>query len=335
MKKILINSLKVISILLLIGIITYYMGPRPTPPTLVLPTYQNASSLTALEADLLASEAVEPGIKPGCEAKIVWADTSKKEKTKIAMMYIHGFGASREEGAPVHENLAKTFGCNLFLARMDEHGVQEGEGNFKELTVDSYIESAERAYHIAQQLGDSVIILATSAGGALSILLASRHPEIKALVTWSPCIRLASGTSGILAGPWGLQIARTLRGGDHNDWPFKKPIMANYWTNHQRFEGIVQFAVFIETFMQPATFAKVKCPFFLGYYYENEENQDKVVSVAAMREMYGQLGTPADQKREVNFPNAHDHVMSSSLTSDDWQGVERESARFIREVVLR
>ncbi len=335
MKKILLKLLKWTGILLLALVAVYFLGPRAAKPTLQLPTYTPAASLAALEADLQRTEAAEPGIKPGCEAQIVWADSTKKEKTKIAMIYIHGFGASHEEGKPVHTNIARAFGCNLLLARMDEHGVQEGEGNLAELTADSYIESAERSLHIAKQLGDSVIIMATSAGGALSLYLASRHPEIKALVNWSPCIRFASGTSGLLAGPWGIQLARQMRGGNHNDWPFKKPEMANYWTNHQRFEGVVQFAVFIETFMQPETFARVKCPYFMGYYYENEENQDKVVSVAAMREMFGQLGTTATLKREVNFTQSREHVIAYSNLSSDWQGVERESIAFLRDVLER
>lgn len=333
MKKFLFKTFKWLGFIAIGLVAVYLLGPRPAEPTFQVPAYQPAASLVALEQELARSEAAEPGIKPGCEATIVWADSTKKEKTRVVMMYIHGFGASHEEGAPVHRNLAKTFGCNLFLARMDEHGVQEGENNLLELTTDSYIESAERAYHIARQLGDSVVILATSAGGALSLLLASRHPEIKALVNWSPCIRLASGMSGVLAGPWGLSIARQVRGGNHNDWPFKKPIMANYWTNHQRFEGIVQFALFLERCMVPETFARVKCPYFMAYYYKDEDNQDKVVSVAAMREMFGQLGTPAALKHEISLPETGDHVIASQFVSKDWQGVERESAAFLRDIV--
>lgn len=333
MKKKIINFLKFLAALFLLGVVVYFMGPKPAPPVFALPKYTPAGSLTALESEVQASEAAEPGIKPDCKAQIVWADSTKKEKTKLVFLYFHGFGASREEGAPVHEEIARQYGANLYLARLDEHGVEEGENNMLELTADSYVESGEKALHIAQQLGDSVVILATSAGGGLSLFLASRHPEIKALVTWSPCIRLFSGLSGVLAGPWGLTIAQKTRGGLHNDWPFKKPGMAKYWTTHQRFEGIVQFSTFLETALVPETFAKVKCPVFVGYYYKDEENQDKVVSVAAMQEMFGQLGTPPALKREMAFPNTNNHVIACHITSDDWKGVEYESSRFLQEIV--
>ena len=333
MKKFLVNTFKILGVLVLVAVIGYFLGPKPKQPRYPAYSWQFPADLTALESEIHSTEMQEPGIKPGCEAKIVWADSSRKEKTKVAMIYLHGFGASREEGAPVHTSLAQSFGCNIFLARMDEHGVEEGDGNFCELTADSYVESAERALAIAQQLGDSVVILSTSGGAALGLFLASRHPEVKAVVTWSPCIRLFSGLSPVMAGPWGVHIARSVRGSKHNDWPFRKPEMTKYWTNHQCLEGAVHFATFLETAMVPATFAQIKCPVFVGYYYRDEENQDKVVSVKAMQEMYAALGTPAELKREMAFPNANDHVITSRIVSSDWEGVLRESASFIRDVV--
>jgi len=99
-----------------------------------------------------------------------------------------------------------------------------------------------------------------------------------------------------------------------------------------RWEGVIQFSVFLENTMLPATFARIKCPVFVGYYYENKEKQDHLVSVAAMQKMMPQLGTPARQQRIVNFPQSGDHVIGSQIISKDWQGVERESRAFLREV---
>ncbi len=334
MKKAVLLFGKILLGTVLLLFLVYQLGPRPAVPVFSQKQYALAASLAELEASIRASEAAEPGIKPNCEAKIVWADTAKKAKTPIALLYLHGFGASREEGAPLPEDLARRFGCNLYLARMDEHGVEEGEGNLCELTADSYVESAERALAIAQQLGDSVVILGTSGGGGLGIFLCSRHPEVKGLVTWSPAVRVFRKSASLLTGPWAMQLARWVTGKDHNDWPYRKPEQqAPYWTNHQCWEGVVQFTMFLKHAMTPKTFAAVRCPVFVGYYYENEEKQDKSVSVAAMKEMLAQLGTPAAHRREVNFPNAHDHVIGSQILSSDWQGVERESAKFMEEVL--
>ncbi|MFX8354900.1 hypothetical protein ABTL90_19390, partial [Acinetobacter baumannii] len=75
-----------------------------------------SSNATDLEKQVTAIEAVHK-IKPNNQARIVWANDSIKEKTEYAIVYLHGFSASQEEGNPVHINIAKYFGCNLYLSR--------------------------------------------------------------------------------------------------------------------------------------------------------------------------------------------------------------------------
>lgn len=322
-------------IALLVGI--YFLGPKPKPPVFDPPPLENlaALSLTDLEKTISEKENAVENIKPDCKARIVWADSLKKEKTKVVMLYLHGFGASYAEGAPVNIDLAKRFGCNLFLARLSEHGIETGakNENLLKFNADEYYDSAERALHIAQQLGDSVVIIGQSGGAAMSLFLASRHPELKGLVLYSPAIQVFRKDGQLMSEPWGLELAHLVTGKEHNDWVFRKPEQAKYWTNHQRFEGIVQFTTFQKYAMIPETFAKIKCPVFMGYYYENEENQDKVVSVEAMKTMFEQLGSPPQYKRAVDFVNAKAHVITSPLTTDDWQTVEAESVKFIQEIL--
>lgn len=319
--------------LIALGLIIFFLGPEPAKPNFEMPHFDNVASLTALEQEIDASEKQVQGLKAGNAANIVWADSTKKEKTKIALLYLHGLGASYREGSPVNINIAKTFGCNIFLARLAEHGTELGDTNFLNFTAEKYVESAEKALHIAKQLGDSVVIIATSGGAAMSLFLASRHPEIKGLVTYSPAVRIARPEAKLLAGHWGLQLSRFVTGKNHNDFVFRNPEQRFFWTNHQRFEGIIQFSVFLKYAMTPETFSKVKCPFFMAYYYKDEENQDKVVSVAAMKEMYGQLGTPPQYKREIAFPNADAHVITSDLTTKDWKNVELASMQFMQDML--
>ena len=333
MKKILQISLKILLGLITFLAVVYFLGPTPPKPNFTKPSFENALSLAALEQSVIETEKREPNIKQGNEATIVWADSIKKAKTKVVFLYLHGFGASHHEGYPVNIDVAKQFGSNLFLARLFDHGIENGEDNLARFNAEDYAQSGERALHIAKQLGDSVVILATSGGGAMALFLASRHPEIKGLITYSPAIRLFKKESFLLSGPWGLQIARTVFGKNHNDWAYENPDQKYYWTNHQRLESIVQFGVFLKYAMIPETFQQIHCPLFLGYFYEDEENQDKVVSVEAMREMYGQVATPPQYKREKVFPKANSHVIASNLTSKTWQDVEVESVKFIKEVL--
>ena len=84
--------------------------------------------------------------------------------------------------------------------------------------------------------------------------------------------------------------------------------------------------------MNAETFKEIHQPMFLGYFYKNEEEQDKVVSVPKMFEMFDQVQTPENKKIKVAFPESGDHVIASSITSKDWEGVLRETKRFLEEV---
>ena len=98
-------------------------------------------------------------------------------------------------------------------------------------------------------------------------------------------------------------------------------------------KAVEQLVVLMENTMSPETFSKVDAPFFLGYYYKDEENQDKVVSVPAMLEMYEQLGTADDKKRKIAFPDAGDHVLANPHKSKSYGKVKEESFRFVEEIM--
>ncbi len=327
--KMTLYTLAALFVLLFIG---YKLGSKPPVPKFKMPSFSTATSLTALEDEINRTEQQTKGIRPDCNAHIEWADTSKKVKTKYCVLYLHGFGASYMEGMPVVGDIAKKYGYNAYYARLSEHGLDLGEENLLRFTADNYYESGEKALHIAKQLGEEVIVIGTSGGGAMSLFLGSRHPEIKAMVLYSPAITLARPESNLVGGPWGVNLARWVSGHDHNDWKFKNDRQAKYWTNHQCFEGIAEFINFQKYAMLPENFAKIKCPVFMGYYYEDEAHQDKVVSVAAMHTMFDQLGTPNSLKQKINFPMTKEHVIASDVTSEDWQSVEKETEKFLEGV---
>jgi hypothetical protein len=71
----------------------------------------------------------------------------------------------------------------------------------------------------------------------------------------------------------------------------------------------------------------------LLYYFKDEEHQDKVVKVSAMKRMFAQLGTAETAKRAVAVPNAGDHVIGSRIKSKDVQKVEDECEKFAKEIL--
>jgi esterase/lipase len=286
-----------------------------------------------MEKQIKISEKAVIGIKPDNEARIVWADSIKKEKTRVALCYLHGFTGSQAEGSPVHTDIAKKFNANLYLARLPEHGIDRGDSTMINLTADKWIIAAEEALKITEKLGDEVVIIGTSAGGVLTLILASQHPEIKAIVLYSPCIKLYDKAAFVLNKPWGLQIARMISGGPIKTFKPESRAHSNYWTLKFRIEGLVALVNLYSNTMKPEVLSKVKCPVFLAYYYKNEEEQDMTASVPDMLKMFDELGTPPELKQKMAFPEAGAHVIASHIRSNDWNGVEIATLRFLTEVV--
>jgi esterase/lipase len=312
-------------------ILVYILGPNPVTPkyTTALPIVP--ANAIALEKYISIEEAAHK-LKPDNEARIVWDNDSIKQKTDYAIVYLHGFSASQEEGNPVHRNIAKQFGCNLYLARLAEHGIDTTDAliNF---TPDKLWETAKEAYSIGKQLGNKVILMGTSTGGTLALQLAATYPDVAGIILLSPNIAINDPNAWLLNNHWGLQLAQLVKQSKFNTIPNSSPAYKQYWNDHYRLEATVQLEQLLETTMNTNTFAKIKQPTLTLYYYRDEINQDKVVKVSAMKEMFEQLGTPSNKKKMIAVPNTGNHVLGSPIVSYDIKTPQKEIASFLTTVM--
>ncbi|MES2416823.1 MAG: alpha/beta fold hydrolase [Bacteroidota bacterium] len=325
MKKILIAVLA----LLLILTVVYFMGPQPASPGYAKELPQ-VPELTALSAYVAKQEAKHK-IKPGNEAEIVWADTTKHTQTEYAIVYLHGFSASKQEGNPAYYYLAKALQANMYLARLADHGI-DTIAPMQYFTPDRLWETAKEAYVIGKKLGKKVIIVGTSTGGTLALQLAATYPAINSLVLMSPNIAINDSKAWMLNDPWGLQIARKVLGGNERKVDGKNPEYKKYWYTNYRLESVVALEELIESTMSVSLFAQVKQPVLMLYYYKNEQEQDPVVRVDAMLKMFDELGTPPALKQKIAIPKAGNHVIGSAITSKDVAGVEKAMDGFIKRL---
>ncbi len=318
---------KGLGIIILILIVVYFLGPHPSSPALTkeLPP---VPGIAMLDQYVQQKEAAHR-LKPDNHARIIWAADSLPQKTPFAMVYLHGFSASQEEGDPVHMQLAKTFGCNLYLSRLAEHGIDTVDAMVN-LTADKLWSSAKEALAIGKQLGNRVILIGTSTGGSLALKLAAMYPEIAALVLLSPNIAINDPNAWLLNNHWGLQIARLIKG-KYNTGRDTTAASRQYWYQRYRMESAVELEELIESTMKPSVFEKIKQPTLVLYYYKDDDHQDEVVKVSAMKRMFKQLGTPDSLKRSVPIPGAGDHVIGSYIKSKDYESVEREAVNFLQE----
>jgi esterase/lipase len=317
-----------VSLLLAVG---YMVGPSPDFPPIDPYIEPLSIDLLQLEDSIAAMESKVVNLKPDNEARIIWADSIRK--TEWSIVYLHGFSASQHEGNPVHREVAAHFGMNLFLSRLDGHGIG-GKEALSEITPASLIETAKFAIGVGRLIGEKVIVMSCSTGGTFSIFLAAHNPElIEAQVLYSPNIEIYDPMAQLLGKPWGLQIGRAILGDyrviEQNIGTPKE----QYTTTTYRTESLVTLQRLLDETMTEEIFEQVSQPIFMGYYYKNEDEQDKVVSVEAMRDFAEKVGTPRADFHQVAFAEAGDHVICSSLHSSDYEGVRDETILFIEDVL--
>jgi pimeloyl-ACP methyl ester carboxylesterase len=303
----------------------YFLGPMVASPVydLAMPTVPATGN--ELEAYVAGREKLHV-LKPDNDARIVWVD-SAKQKTEYAVVYLHGFSASQMEGDPVHRRFAKDFGCNLYLSRIADHGVDTTE-SLQLFTADRAWNSAKEALAIGNAIGEKVILVSTSTGGTLALKLAAEYPDrVYSLINLSPNIAINNPAAFLLNNPWGLQIARMVMGGKYR-LTGANAEKSKYWNGKYRLESVVQLEELVESSMTNETFSRVKQPSLTLYYYKNEKEQDPEVKVSAMIEMNKALATPDSLKVEKSIPTAGAHVIGGSLASKDIESVYREMKQF-------
>jgi esterase/lipase len=325
--------IRFLGIVVLLVVTVYIMGPKPPLVELNKDLPSVSASIGNIE-NYVKKNDLGLRLKPDNESRIIWASDSVKERTDYSLLYLHGFSASWYEGYPANIEFAKHFGCNAYFPRLASHGI-ETDDELIDMTPARLWESAKEALMVARSLGKKVIIMSTSTGGTLALTLASTFPEyVDGLILYSPNIRINNNAAFILSEPWGLQIGRKVIGGTHRivNTDFNSKV-CQYWNCKYRVEATVYLQQLVEKTMNKKTFKNVNEPVFLGYYYKDETHQDDIVKVSAELKMFDQLGTPADAKVKMAFPDAGDHVIANEIKSGAYKQVVAETIKFGEEVL--
>ena len=318
-------------VFLLLGAV-YLVGPRVETPQFSEEIPYVPKDLDSLQNWIQSKEQAQGNIRFDNESKLYFND-SIPQKTEYSVLYLHGFTASGKEGDPVHKMIAQAFNANLYVPRLYGHGLEEEEPMLT-FNNDDFWESGKEAVEIAKRLGEKVILLGTSHGGALSLSLAD-DSKICALGLFGPNIKVFDSKAKLLSKPWGLQIARLVKGGNYHYMVTNNEEKKKYWTTKARLEATVQMQKFLDIKMRKSTFKKVSVPIFMGYYFKNDSLQDQVVSVPAMLKMFDQLGTPDSLKFKKAFPEINDHVLTSSLSTANYDEVAKEAIAFFNKVLKK
>lgn len=278
----------------------------------------------------------ERGVRPGNEERLVrYAD-----RTPVALLYIHGYGASRAEGEFVVDRLAQTLKANTYYMRLPGHGTNPDDHASVRYT--DYLDAAEEAYQMTRLLGDRVIIVGTSMGGLLAAYLGSRHPEIHALILASPFVDFDQWAGHLTNEPGGMALVELINGG-----PYRKTARdpkdpndrridgyQDFWYTKQYMKSLRSLEDLREYAARRGTYERVAMPVLMLYYYHDEVRHDTSASVPAMLEAFhtfGSLNRPHPLNRAVAIEDGS-HVLLSRWVEADHERCYQEMLRFVKDV---
>jgi esterase/lipase len=282
----------------------FLLGPRVRIDTEIAPIELPED----LDAYLSAQEQAFDDIVPGAEKTIVWAG-EPNVKTPLSVVYLHGFSATRQETAPLSDDVAAALGANLYYARFTGHGLS-GEA-LAAASVNDWLNDTVEALAIGRKIGDQVIVIATSTGATAATWLAAQ-PEtagVYAYVFISPNFAPKDGSSQMLTWPWGAQIATAIIGPERS-WEPENEEHGTFWTNRYPTPALLPMMGLVKLARQ-ADVTQISTPTLMLY-----SPNDDVIDAEQVVAVFEEWGSA--EKRLVPIDQVEDpsnHVLAGDILS--------------------
>jgi len=256
-------------------------------------------------------------------------------KTPIAILYIHGYGASRAEGEHVVDRISAMFKANTYYLRLPGHGTNIDD--HAKTTGKEHLDEVITTLKMMCTLGDKVIVIGTSMGGVLGTYAAAEYPElVDALILNSPAYQFASTPAKMAAFyPMFKLVTTLMERAPSFPIPAAEDNWSLYWYYDDYMRALRQLYQLQKLTSKEPVYSRVTGPVLLQYYYKDENNQDTAASVPDMKRAYKSFnkGTPNPLSREIPY-DVGGHVLLSKyvLTPPDFDRVTKDIADFINSL---
>jgi len=246
------------------------------------------------------------GIVEGTEKRITWQGHAG-DRTPLAVVYLHGFSATRQEIHPVPIRVAKALAANLFETRLTGHGRQREK--MIGVTAEDWLRDGAEALAVGAAIGERLVIMGTSTGATLALAMA-RHPlfnRVESLILLSPNWGPAASGAELATGPYGPQLTR-LMAGDEHAWIAANDEQERFWTTRYPTDSLIEMLRLVK--LADTLTGEVAVPSALLIYSPN----DDVISVPRVLDGFARL--PARRKEVIAVEDPRSlsrHVLTGSI----------------------
>lgn len=265
--------------------------------------------LATLEQVIVNQESQYSDLVEGSEKHIRWYQG--RRQTELALVYIHGFSASRQELSPTTERLADALQANVFYTRLQGHG--RSDDAMGEASVAGWKKDARQAYQLGKKLGKRVIVISTSTGATLATWLAATTFDEAAVanILISPNFDVASRVAKIVTWPGGLTLARWI-GGDYHSFEPLSAQHGRYWTERYPIEAVVpMFELLAE--VRELDKSKINTPHLVVY-----SPDDKVIDVDLIEPTMQEFQSATVETRMfLDSTDPYQHVLAGVACSPE------------------
>lgn len=254
-------------------------------------------------------EALRTQPVPDTEARILWFNPERPAQTEWAVVYLHGFSATRRETAPLAEKVAQDLNANLFETRLSGHG-DSGDA-LASATAEDWMRDTREALLVGKKIGKRILVIGVSTGGTLATLSAVHDTYLDAsdaLVLLSPNFGPKSDSAQLLLWPWAEHWIPLIIG-ETRSWTPQNEAHGQFWTNSYPVTALFPMMALVDA-TQNMLVESLQIPLHVFL-----STEDPTVSAEKTQAMYDRMASsPHRQLTKVTGPGDN-HVIAGEILS--------------------
>lgn len=318
-------------LLLILAIGTWFLSKEQSYEPFDAQFPDSKYSLATIEEEISLNESIQLSERPKSRARIVWTK-GKGIQSEWSIVYLHSIQAGPAEAESFVSKLGDEFGMNVFFARIDGLELKNGQG-LKDLTPKKIVDSVKEALAIGQTIGKKVMVIGSSTAAVPAVYIASQSASaVDALVLYAPVLETNEFFDKSLLESVMLQPSQWFSSENNKSIDIPKAA-ESYSSKSIPIDAVKAYTHLMNETMTDANFSDIKQPYFISYYFKDEQNMDEQISIEAIDRLDSLSQTSTRLKRIIELEKVKSHILIDRNWTDKWQKVYLETKFYIEEVL--